>query len=232
MFTCKGCTEVARLVGEVEDLRKMMESLKRIVTGQGLEEKRGETGDQEATLDEAEEKEQEKCVGEKTRDNSSTDNMDGKRIRPGAQMLATHDYKKNPESPVGNELDVNEGDTLVYLMTNENNEHWCLAEDGKGQVGYVPAAYLKIIRDVTRQEEESDTARKEGYGKKTDGTKIGGEIRQDGERRKTYSAAVIDGFKRNSAIYVGDSIVRKTDSRLNKGEDVVVCLPGARIEHM
>ena len=49
--------------------------------------------------------------------------------------------------------------------------------------------------------------------------------RQDGERRKTYSAAVIEGFKRNSAIYVGDSIVRKTDSRLNKGEDVVVCLP-------
>ena len=91
-----------------------------------------------------------------------------------AQMLATHDYKKNPESPVGNELDVNEGDTLVYLMTNENNEHCCLAEDGKGQVGYVPAAYLNIIRDVTRQEEESDTARKEGYGKKTDGTKIGG----------------------------------------------------------
>ena len=154
MFTCKGCTEVARLVGEVEDLRKMMESLKRMVTGQGLEEKRGETGDQEATLEEAEEKEQEKCVGEKTRDNSSTDNMDGKRIHPGAQMLATHDYKKNPDSPVGNELDVNEGDTLVYLMTNENNEQWWLTEDGKGQVGYVPAAYLKIITDVTRQEEE------------------------------------------------------------------------------
>ena len=105
-------------------------------------------------------------------------------------------------------------------------------EDGKGQVGYVPAAYLKIIRDGTRQEEESVTARKEGYGKKTDGTKIGGEIRQDGERRKKDSAAVIEGFKRNSAIYVVDSIVRKTDTRLNKGEDLVVCLPGARIEHV
>ena len=33
-------------------------------------------------------------------------------------------------------------------------------------------------------------------------------------------------------IYVGDSIVRKTDTRLSKGEDVVVCLPGARIEHV
>ena len=58
--------------------------------------------------------------------------MDGKRIRPGAQMLATHDYKKNPQSPVGNELDVNEGDTLVCLMTNNDNEHWWLAEDGTG----------------------------------------------------------------------------------------------------
>ena len=220
------------LVGDVEDLRKMMKSLRRMVTGRGLEEKRGETGDQEATLEEAEEKEKEKCVGEKTGDNSSTDNIDGKRIRPGAQMLATHDYKKNLESPVGHELDVNEGDTLVYLMTNEDSEHWWLEEDGKGQVGYVPAAYLKIIRDVTRQEEESDTARKEGHGMKTDGTKFGGEMGQDGERRNTYSAAVIEGFKRNSAIYVGDSIVRKTDSRLNKGEDVVVCLPGARIEHV
>ena len=31
---------------------------------------------------------------------------------------------------------------------------------------------------------------------------------------------------------MGDSIVRKTDSRLSKGEDVAVCLPGARLEHV
>ena len=43
---------------------------------------------------------------------------------------------------------------------------------------------------------------------------------------------MIDGIKRNSRIYVGDSIVRKTDKRLSRGEDVVVCLPGARIEHV
>ena len=59
VFKCKGCTEVAKFVGEVEDLRNMMESLKRMVTGQGLEETSGETGDREATLEETEEKE--KC---------------------------------------------------------------------------------------------------------------------------------------------------------------------------
>ena len=37
---------------------------------------------------------------------------------------------------------------------------------------------------------------------------------------------------RGTTIYVGDSIVRKTDTRLSKGKDVVGCLPGARIEHV
>ena len=116
-----------------------------------------------------------------------------------------------------------------YLMEHDDNESWWLAEDVKGQVGYVPAAYLMIILDETQQEEES---RKEGHDKRTDGTKIGGEMGQDGERRKSYSAAVIDGCERTSTIYVGDSIVRKTDRSLSKGKDVVVCLPGARIEHV
>ena len=48
--TCKGCRAVAKIVGEVEDLRQVMESMKRMVTGQGLEEKSGETGDQVARL--------------------------------------------------------------------------------------------------------------------------------------------------------------------------------------
>ena len=92
--------------------------------------------------------------------------------------------------------------------------------------------YLMIIVDETHQEEENDTDRRDGHERRADGTNIGGEMGQDGERRKNYSAAVIDGIKRKSRIFVGDSIVRKTDSRLNKGEDVVVCLPGARIEHV
>ena len=44
-------------------------------------------------------------------------------------------------------------------------------------------------------------------------------------RGTSGSAAVIDGNKRTSRIFVGNSIILKTDSRLSKGEDVVVCLP-------
>ena len=138
-------------------------------------------------------------------------------IRSGTHFLATHGYEKNQDGPMGNELDLNEGDTVVYLMKHDDNEHWWLVEDGKGQVGYVPAGYIMIIIDETLQEEESDTNRKEGHEKRTDGTKIGGEMGRDGERRKKYSAAVIDGIKRKSRIFVGYSIVKKTDSRLSKG---------------
>ena len=55
--------------------------------------------------------------------------LDGKGNRPGTHMLATHSYKKNPDDPVGNELDLDEGDTIVYLMTHHDNEHWWLTED-------------------------------------------------------------------------------------------------------
>ena len=65
----------------------------------------------------------------------------------------------------------------------------------------MPAAYLMIILDETLHEEESG---KEGHEKRTDGTQIGRKMGQDGERRKTYSAAVIDGCERISTIYVGD----------------------------
>ena len=148
---------------------------------------------------------------------------------PGTQMLATHSYKNKQNGPMGNELDLKEGDTLVYVMEHDDNDSWWLAEDVKGQVGYVPVAYLMIILHDTLHEEESG---KEGHDKRTDGTNIGEEKGEDGDRRKTYSAAVIDGCERTSTIYVGDYIVRKTDTRLGKGKDVVVCLPGARIEHV
>ena len=93
----------------------------------------------------------------------------------------------------------------------------------------MPVSHMMIIMDETIREEGCDRTRKEVQGKSTDGIKIGGEKRQKGERRNKYSAAVIEGIKRNATSYVGDSIVRKTDAGLNKGEDVVVCLPGARI---
>ena len=61
-----------------------------------------------------------------------------------------------------------------------------------------------VILDTTAEEEESD-ATKKGQENSTEDNQIGGRIGQEGERRKSYSAAVIDGIKRNTTIYVGDS---------------------------
>ena len=52
----------------------------------------------------------------------------------------------------------------------------------------------------------------------------------EGIHRKSYSDAVIEGVSKKARVFVGDTIVRKTDRVLNKGDDAVVCLPGAKIE--
>ena len=51
-----------------------------------------------------------------------------------------------------------------------------------------------------------------------------------GIHRKSYSEVVIEGVRKRARVFVGDSIVRKTDRALNKLDDVVVCLPGAKVE--
>ena len=78
-----------------------------------------------------------------------------------------------------------------------------IVEDRNGEVGYTPAGFLVVILDTTAEEQESD-ATKKGQENSTEENRIG----QEGERRKRYSAAVIDGIKRNTTIYVGDSIIR------------------------
>ena len=168
-FTCKGCRQVARLVGGLGYFRQMMDSMKRMITGQGWQVESGETGDQVAIREETEEKEKCECVmkpgnslteesgkGKETPERSSSEDrgtdiemdgehgteeeetgrqlLEGKGLRPGTQMLATHSYKKNPNGPVGHELDLKEGYTLVYLMEHDDNESWWLAVDVNGQV--------------------------------------------------------------------------------------------------
>ena len=67
-------------------------------------------------------------------------------------------------------------------------------------------------------------------GAKETGGKGSGQNVMEGIERKSYSAAVIEGVSKRARMFVGDSIVRKTDRVLNKGDNVVVCLPGAKIE--
>ena len=60
------------------------------------------------------------------------------------------------------------------------------------------------------------------------GDKTAGQNVMEGIHWKSYSEA--ERMRKRARVFVGDSIVRKTDRVLNKGDDVVVCLPGAKME--
>ena len=233
VFTCKGCIEVKGLEKEVEGLKQLVEEMMEKVTGLRVEDK-GEETESRVTKTGANQESEEAAGNVRTEemitgveDEGEIRTEERKEICDGTPLMATHAYTKNQESPVGKEIDLRQWDTLIFKGQHAENEHWSLVEDRNGEVGYTPAGFLLVILDTTAEEQESD-ATKKGQENSTEETRIG----QEGERRKSYSAAVIDGIKRNTTIYVGDSIIRKTDSRLSKGEDVVVCLPGARIEHV
>ena len=146
-----------------------------------------------------------------------------------ATLMATHAYTRNPDSPLGKEIDLQQWDTLIFKGEHAENEHWRLVEDRNGQVGCAPAAFLVVILDTTAEEATLPRRNKRTVQRKTG---LEDELdRRENEGQRQWTAAVIDGIKRNSRIYVEDSIVRNTASRLSKG-DIVVCLPGARIEHV
>ena len=75
---------------------------------------------------------------------------------------------------MGDELDIEQGYVLSYIMEHEDNEHWWLAEDNKEHVGYVPVAYAMIVVDETVQEDGCDKTGIEGEEKRNDASKSGG----------------------------------------------------------
>ncbi|KAK2193944.1 hypothetical protein NP493_4g04000 [Ridgeia piscesae] len=89
--------------------------------------------------------------------------------------------------------------------------------------------------DVTKRKSiiRMMAGRKEAGKKGTTEIAAGGKVSNQGDaKRSSYSEAVIEGTLRTERVFMGDSILRKTDRTLSKGEDVVVYLPGARIEHV
>ena len=128
-------------------------------------------------------------------------------ICSGTSIMATQAYTNNSEGR--KEIDLRQWDTLVFEGEHVENEHWPLVEDRNEQVEYALVAFLMVILDTSVEEEESDATKKRQENS-TEENQIGGGIGQEVERRKKYSAAVIDAIKRKSRMYVSDSIVRKT----------------------
>ena len=174
-FTCKGCKRVEFLVRELAGLSERLVGMKRTVTGHGLEEKGGETGDREVGLEELE-----KGEGFLAPDKGEIRTEEGKEICAGATPMATHADTKNLESPLGKEIELQQ-----WEGEHAENEHWRLVEDRNGQVGYAPAAFLVVILDTTAEEEESG-ATKKGQEDSTEETGL-----EDGLDRRENEGRVI-----------------------------------------
>ena len=173
--------------------------------------------------------------GEETAGNSRTEDTDtgiedegeGRteertEICAGTPLMATHAYTKNQESPIGKEIDLQQWDTLIFKREHAENENWSLVQDRTGQVGYVPAGFLVVILDTTTEEQESDTTKK--------GQENRGKPDWTGGRTKEELFSGSDRWHQEKHYDLRWRL--KTDARLSKGENVVVCLPGARIEHV
>ena len=140
VFTCKGCTEVAALAKEVEGLRQMVEDMKEMVAGLRFEDKGAETGsrvtatgvnqDREEAAgkirteemvtgvdDEGEIRTEEMITG--VEDEGEIRTEERKEICTGETLMATHAYTRNPESPLGKEIDLHQWDTLIFKGTLE-----------------------------------------------------------------------------------------------------------------
>ena len=136
-------------------------------------------------------------------------------------IMATHAYTKNPESPLGNEIDLRRWVALVFKGEHVASEHSWLVEYTNG----IDDGYLRQDSRGRANRRYQERKREQvGLQRKHEWT--------GGRTKEEMFSGMIDGIKRKSRVSVGDSMVGKTDSRLSEGEDVVVYLPEARIEHV
>ena len=52
-----------------------------------------------------------------------------KEICAGATLMATHTYTRNPESPLGKYINLQQWETLIFKGEHAENEHCRLVED-------------------------------------------------------------------------------------------------------
>ena len=111
------------MVKEVEGLKQMVEDMVEKITGLRLEDK-GEETENRVTKTGANQ-ESEEAAGNVRTEEMITGVEDEGRIRTearkgvcsGATLMATHAYTRNPEGPIGKEIDLQQWDTRLQGRT-------------------------------------------------------------------------------------------------------------------
>ena len=150
---------------EVSGLRQMVEDMKKTVAGLRFEDKEADTGSRVTTTGVNQDRE-DAAENLRTEEmNSDIEDEEESRTEEkekcsGTSIMTTHALTSNPESIVGKEIYLRQWDILVFNGEHVENEHWWIVEDGNGQVGYAPVAFLVVITYTTVEEDKSDATKK------------------------------------------------------------------------
>ena len=151
---------------EVSGLRQMVEDMKKTVAGLRFEDKEASTGSRVTTTgvnqdrEDAAENLRTEEMNTDIEDEEESRTEEKKEKCSGTSIMTTDAYTSNPESIVGKEIYLRQWDILVFNGEHVENEHWWIVEDGNGQVGYAPMAFLVVITYTTVEEGNSDATKK------------------------------------------------------------------------
>ena len=203
-FECRGCTKMKELEEELEELRLL------VVAMVGREQGGCASSSGGGTVDDK--------VGKDTRDARESSPQPGRKLRGGKAT----GHRETGRKETGRKGTGGKTTGVKERGVGETGGK----EKGVGETGGKTTGVKERGVGETRAKEweVGETGAKETGGKGS------GQNVMEGIERKSYSAAVIEGVRKRARVFVGDSIVRKTDRVLNKGDDVVVCLSGAKIE--
>ena len=204
-FECRGCTKMKELEVELEELRLL------VVAMVGREQGGCASSSGGGTVDDK--------VGKDTRDARESSPQPGRKLR-GGKVTGRRETGRNETRRKG---------TGGKTTGVKERGVWETGgkEKGVGETGGKTTGVKERGVGETKRAKEWEVGE---TGAKETGGKGSGQNVMEGIERKSYSAAVIEGVRKRARVFVGDSIFRKTDRVLNKGDDVVVCLPGAKIE--
>ena len=238
-FECRGCTKMKELEVELEELRLLVVAMVGREQGGCASSSGGGTVDDKVGKDTRDARESSPQPGRKLRGGKVTGRRETGRKETGKKGTGgktTGAKERGVGETGGKEKGVGETGGKEKGVGETGGKEKGVGETGGKTTGVNEREVGETGGKTTgvKEREVGETRAKEwevgGTGAKETGGKGSGQNVMEGIERKSYSAAVIEGVRKRARVFVGDSIVRKTDRVLNKGDDVVVCLPGAKIE--
>ena len=238
-FECRGCTKMKELEVELEELRLLVVAMVGKEQGGCASSSGGGTVDDKVGKDTRDARESSPQPGRKLRGGKVTGRRETGRKETGKKGTGgktTGAKERGVGETGGKEKGVGETGGKEKGVGETGGKEKGVGETGGKTTGVKEREVGETGGKTTgvKEREVAETRAKEWEvgetGAKETGGKGSGQNVMEGIERKSYSAAVIEGVRKRARVFVGDSIVRKTDRVLNKGDDVVVCLPGAKIE--